>query len=168
MESYLDLSPMLQAIQERPSEFEMLKSDLSHIPSRHRVVFDVHGVARVYARCACSVLTVRPEQAAELRTAIAHWEESYWRPLMASKAAARRVAEINRTFAAHFHPRSALRKWWDNVIAAILGKTQPLSLNAIDPKLPEDSDLAPTPSQRRAPKKASVTAAARRQMGDNV
>jgi hypothetical protein len=151
MEKYLDLSPMLQAIREQPGEFEMEKRYLHHIPSGHRLAFDAQGNARVYARCACSELAVQPEQSAEMKAAIASWEETYWRPLVARKAAERRVAEINRAFAEHFRRRSATRKWWDNVVAAVLGREKPFSLETIDPKLPEDSDLAPPPGPHAVP-----------------
>jgi hypothetical protein len=150
MENYLDLSPMLRALRERPAEFEMRKSDLHHVPSGHRFAFDAQGNVRIYARCACSELTAWPDQNAEMRTAIASWEETYWRPLVAMKAAERRVAEINRAFASHFQPRSRLRKWWDNVVSAFLGRDRPFSLDSIDPSLPEDSDLALHPAPQRA------------------
>ena len=145
MKRYLDLSPMLRAIGELPAEFEMEKRYLHHIPSGHRLAFDARGIAHVYARCACSELTIGPEQSVEMRAAIASWEESYWRPLVARKAAERRIAEINRAFAEHFRPRSAFRKWWDSIAAVLLGRQKPFSLENIDPALPEDSDLAPCP-----------------------
>lgn len=147
MGRYLDVSPMLQAIREQPAAFEMEKQYLLHVPSGHRVAFDAEGYARIHTRCACAELSVSQEQSAEMKAAIAWWEESYWRPLIVRKAAERRVAEINRAFASHFRPRSKLRRWWDNIVRALLGRDIPFSLDAIDPRLPEDVDLAPLPSQ---------------------
>ncbi len=149
MDRYLDLSPMLQAISEQPADFEMDKQYLLHVPSGHRVAFDAQGHARIHARCACAEFSVSPAQSAEIEAAIARWEERYWRPLVARKAAEHRVAEIDRAFAVRFRPRSALRKWWDNVVSAALGRDKPFSLDAIDLQLPEDADLAPVPSRHR-------------------
>ena len=81
--AYLDLSPMLQAMRARPSEFEMQGSYLRHISSHHLLNFDIWGNARVHARCDCAMLDVSREQSDEMKSAIAAWRVVYWEPHLA-------------------------------------------------------------------------------------
>ena len=152
MANFLDLTPMLRAIRERPGEFDMREGgDLHHLPSRHLVKFDPQGNARIYARCECSQLTVRREQSLEMQEAFQIWTEAYWKPLQARRAAERRVAEINRQFAAHFRPPG---RWWRllaSLRAHLLG-----SQFAVDSDLPEDWDLV-----RRVPSPRAAASALR-------
>jgi hypothetical protein len=137
---YLDAGPMIRALQEDPNDFERRHDCVCHLPSRHWLAFDADGNARIFARCSCSELPINRQQSLELRAAVAKWEETYWRPLRARQAAARRVAEINREFARHFGPKS----WWRRAIDVFLirfgtGATEPRF--HIDPSLPEDREL---------------------------
>jgi hypothetical protein len=159
MANFLDLTPMLRAIRERPGEFDMREGgDLHHLPSRHLVKFDPQGNARIYARCECSQLTVRREQSLEMQEAFQIWTEAYWNPLQARRAAERRVAEINRQFAAHFRPPG---RWWRllaSLRAHLLG-----SRFAVDSDLPEDWDLVrkgpefPSSSERTKERESLTT-----------
>jgi hypothetical protein len=117
---------------------------LSHRPSRHWLAFDTDGTARIFARCDCAVLPVNRQQSEQLQAAVAHWEESYWQPLLAQAAAERRVAEINREFARHFGPPGKARQLLD-AIRAVLGIGPRQSRLHIDPSLPEDAELLVRP-----------------------
>jgi hypothetical protein len=101
MEYYLDAAPMIRSLSDNPSEFEMDHDGIRHRPSRHWLRFDVDGNAELMARCNCVELPISRQQSEELRVAVAAWQHTYWRPLMAREAAERRVAEINRAFAEH-------------------------------------------------------------------
>jgi hypothetical protein len=102
--AYLDLTPMLQAMRARPSEFEMQGSYLRHMPSHHLLNFDIWGNARVHARCDCAMLDVSREQSEEIKSAIAAWKVVFWEPHLAQIEAEQRAAKINREFASHFEP----------------------------------------------------------------
>jgi hypothetical protein len=108
--AYLDLSPMLQAMRLRPSEFEMQGAYLHHVPSRHLLNFDTSGNARVHARCDCAMLSVSRDQSEEMRAAMSAWKVVYWEPHLAQIEAEKRAAEINREFASHFRPPNAWRR----------------------------------------------------------
>ncbi len=149
MNRYLDLGPMLEAIRERPREFDVRGRYFRDCRNRHRFFFDSHGVVHVDAGSAGAELAIRPEQSEELKQAIHHWEETYWRPFLASKAAERRVAEINRAFTAHFRKSSRWWRWWDRIVSA-LRRRHAFSLDRIDPALPEDPDLIPNLNPRSA------------------
>ena len=56
--AYLDLTPMLQAMRARPSEFEMSGPFLRHIRSQHLLEVDRRGNVHVHARCDCARLEV--------------------------------------------------------------------------------------------------------------
>jgi hypothetical protein len=108
--AYLDLSPMLQAMRVRPSEFEMQGVYLHHIPSHHLLNFDTSGIARVHARCDCAMLDVSRAQSEEMRAAMSAWRVVYWEPRLAEIEAEKRAAAINREFASHFRPPNAWRR----------------------------------------------------------
>jgi hypothetical protein len=139
---YLNADPMIRALQDSPSDFERRHNYIRHRPSRHSFAFYPNGNARIFARCGCAELPINREQSIQLREAVAKWDETYWHPLMAREAAARRIAEINREFARHFGPRS----WWRRTIDIALVR---FGFNAvgsrfhIDPSLPEDRELLP-------------------------
>jgi hypothetical protein len=109
--AYLDLSPMLQAMRLRPSEFEMQGVCLHHIPSHHLLNFDATGLARVHARCDCAMLSVSRDQSEEMRVAMSAWKIVYWEPHLAELEAERRAAKINREFASHFRPSTPWRRF---------------------------------------------------------
>jgi hypothetical protein len=109
--AYLDLSPMLQAMRLRPSEFEMQGVCLHHIPSHHLLNFDTSGLARVHARCDCAMLEVSRDQSDEIRVAMSAWKVVYWEPHLAQIEAEKRVAKINREFASHFRPPSPWQRF---------------------------------------------------------
>lgn len=92
--AYLDVTPMIGALRESPSDFDMSEGRLRHTASGHRVVFDPFGgSARIDAFCICATLQISPTQSQELFTAFRQWKQEYWRPV-----------EINREFAGHFRP----------------------------------------------------------------
>src|SRR5260221_5838388 len=109
--AYLDLSPMLQAMRVRPSEFEMQGAYLHHVPSHHLLNFDTSGHARVHARCDCAMLDVSRDQSEEMKAAMSAWKVVYWEPHLAQIEAEKRAAEINREFASHFRPPNAWRRF---------------------------------------------------------
>jgi hypothetical protein len=159
MKYYLDASPMIRALSESPSEFEMEGNFVRHKPSRHVLKFDVHGDAQLVARCNCSQLPINQQQNVELRAAVAVWMDFYWRPLMAREAAARRVAEINRAFAEHFRPRGLLRRTLDAVLS-FLGIGHPGSLDRVDPALAENTEFpAPSVPEMQEPQRKELVSA---------
>src|ERR1700738_3785642 len=99
--AYLDLSPMLQAMRARPSEFEMQGSYLRHISSHHLLNFDIWGNARGPARCDGAMLDVSREQSKKMKTAMPAWRVVYGQPHLAQPGAEKRAARINREFASH-------------------------------------------------------------------
>ena len=109
--AYLDLTPMLQAMRARPGEFEMHGPFLRHVRSQHLLDFDRRGIARVHARCDCSMLQVSREQSEEMMAAFSAWKIVYWQPHLAQIEAERRAARINREFASHFRPPGAWRRF---------------------------------------------------------
>jgi hypothetical protein len=97
--AYLDVSPMIQALGDSPSDFDMSRGQLRHMPSGHKVVFDAFGgSARIDAQCECATLRISREQSVELLAAFRTWKQDYWR-----------AVEINREFADHFRPSFAHR-----------------------------------------------------------
>lgn len=153
MDNYLDLTPMIIAIAERPSEFDKRGRYLRHLPSGHRFRFDgQHRITIVQTRCACAGLPIRRDQAQEMEAVAERWEREYWRPLLARRAAERRVREINRAFAAHFRKPTFWQRLSVGIWSLIGPRRYRFSLDRIDPDLPEDADLvsAPTHSENRA------------------
>src|SRR5260370_5490501 len=122
--AYLDLTPMLQAMRARPSEFEMHGPFLRHIRSQHLLDFDRRGNARVHARCDCAMLQVSREQSEEMMAAFSAWKIIYWQPHLAQIEAEKRAARINREFASHFRPPGA----WRRFLALFRRNDNPLSL----------------------------------------
>jgi hypothetical protein len=112
---YLDVGPMILALRQKPSEFEIRYDRLRHRPSRHLLAFHRNVGGRIVARCNCTEFPIRPEQAAALSAAISNWERSYWRPLMAREAAERRMTWINLISARDF----GVTALWHQAIAAI-------------------------------------------------
>lgn len=106
--TYLDVSPMVWSFRAAPEDFDMKGPWLRHKPSRHCFRFEPDGHVTLRAGCDCAYLAIRPEQESELKKSHQEWIASYWRPL-----------EINREFASHFRPRSALRRWALKVTGAI-------------------------------------------------
>lgn len=137
---YLDAGPMIRALLDSPDDFERCHNCVRHRPSRHWLTFDRNGNARIFARCSCAELPISREQSIELRSALARWEEAYWRPLVVREAAARRVAEINREFARHFGPKTGWRRVVE-ALSALLGFGVVAPGLHIDPSLPEDQEL---------------------------
>jgi hypothetical protein len=112
--TYLDISPMLVALREQPSTFELRGAELHHLPSHHSFGFTRGGgTAVTRAWCDCAALPISEPQSAEFKGVFDAWVQSYWLPRLAAEAEARRVAKINRHFASHFRPNLAhrLRRW---------------------------------------------------------
>ncbi len=104
--TYLELSPMIAALRDRPADFEVDRGWLVHFPSQHCFMFDRVGNVAMRARCECAHLSVRIEQGQELWTAYREWHTSYWRPI-----------EINREFAAHFRRPNVLQRAFRRILA---------------------------------------------------
>lgn len=137
--AYLNMTPMLEAMRARPYEFEMQGSYFHHIPSHHRLQFDLWGNARVYAQCDCHMLDVSREQSAELKTALSVWKAYYWQPRLDAIAAEKRAAKINRQFAAHFRPPGLFRR--------VLNRIR----HNVAPPLPDGLLTEPAHAERREP-----------------
>lgn len=95
--SYLDVSPMMNALRTAPEQFELTDGWLHHRASWHSFRFGPDDDVEIRAACDCAVLAVRPEQRSALAACYRQWESSYWRPL-----------QINREFASHFERRPGL------------------------------------------------------------
>jgi hypothetical protein len=106
--TYLELSPTITALRDRPMDFGVDRGWHTHYPSRHSFMFDRRGNLILHARCDCALLSIRPEQAKELGTAFQDWRTSYWRPI-----------EINREFAAHFRRPNILQRVLRRVLAKL-------------------------------------------------
>jgi hypothetical protein len=138
--AYLDLTPMLQAMRTRPSEFEMQGTYLRHIPSHHLLNFDIWGNARVHARCDCAMLDVSRDQSEEMKAAISAWKVVYWEPHLARVEAERRAAKINREFASHFRPSR-----WQRFLSLFRGRSAEMTA-----LVPADGDERPAASNGTA------------------
>jgi hypothetical protein len=104
--AYLDLSPAISALRERPEEFELVRDDhLHHVPSRHMFSFENDGTVRVIAHCNCAMLWTRPEHDKLFREAFHEWHMSYW---------------INREFASHFLPPAGWRRLCMRLLSFLL------------------------------------------------
>jgi hypothetical protein len=126
--AYLDLTPMLQAMRARPSEFEMYGPFLQHICSQHLLEVDRRGNVHVHSRCDCARLEVSREQGEEMMAALSAWKIVYWEPHLAQIEVEKRAAKINREFASHFRPPSA----WRRFLALFRRNDSPLSLIIAD------------------------------------
>jgi hypothetical protein len=104
--AYLELSPLIVSLRERPDEFELDRGWLTHFPSRHSFKFDREGDVRLRAHCDCAFLSIRPEDGQELLTAFQTWRTEYWRPI-----------EINREFAAHFRRPNPVKRFVRRLVA---------------------------------------------------
>jgi hypothetical protein len=93
---YLDVAPMISALQFQPADFEYKQGWLRHVPSRHRFLFDKSGKVAVDAVCGCAGQSISCGQGEQLFTAFKAWQQFYWRPL-----------EIDREFASHFRAPNA-------------------------------------------------------------
>ena len=93
---FLDVAPMISALQFQPTDFELSHGWLRHVPSSHRFKFDKKGRVTIDARCECSGQSVRHEQSDELFQAFTGWRQHYWQPL-----------QIDREFASHFKSPNA-------------------------------------------------------------
>lgn len=144
--AYLDLTPMLQAMRARPSEFEMQGSYLRHISSHHLLNFDIWGNARVHARCDCAMLDVSREQSEEMKAAIAAWKVVYWEPHLAQIEAEKRAAKINREFASHFRPPNL----WQKFLALFRPSDNRFALTIEEDPTTETAQSAPLPERVRA------------------
>ncbi len=92
--SYLDVSPMMNALRVSPEQFEMTEGWLRHRSSWHSFRFGPNDDVEIRAACDCAMLAIRPEQRSALASSFRQWESAYWRPM-----------QINREFASHFERR---------------------------------------------------------------
>src|SRR3954453_18094340 len=103
--AYLDISPMLTALREAPSEFDLRRGQLRHVPSRHTFGFTLEGRAVVTrTSCDCAALRVSQHQSAALKAALDAAPVPYWDPLLVRKAENRGAARTTRISARHFQP----------------------------------------------------------------
>jgi hypothetical protein len=93
---FLDVAPMISALHFQPTDFELTRGWLRHVPSRHCFKFDAKGNIVIEAHCNCANLSVRAEQGQQLFRMFTCWRENYWQPL-----------QINHEFASHFKRPSA-------------------------------------------------------------
>ncbi|CAX24228.1 protein of unknown function [Methylorubrum extorquens DM4] len=93
---FLDVAPMISALQFQPTDFEFSHGWLQHIPSRHRFKFDKKGQVTIDARCDCSGQSIKREQGDPLFQAFTSWRQYYWQPML-----------IDREFASHFKTPNA-------------------------------------------------------------
>jgi hypothetical protein len=100
MTGFLDISPLIKALRQRPGEFAWSDGWLRHVPSDHRFKFDPAGKVAIRADCACAALRVHEDQGRELYTVAESFTRDYWRPKV-----------INRHFASHFERPSLLRRF---------------------------------------------------------
>jgi hypothetical protein len=107
--AYLNITPTIDAMRLRPSDFELRRGNLVHTPSRHTFRFNRWGSARVDAECDCALLLISLEQSRDLKAAFDVWRNEYWR-----------VVEINREFAAHFRPPGRARRFYE-ALKGVLG-----------------------------------------------
>jgi hypothetical protein len=121
--AYLDLTPMLQAMRARPSEFEMHGPFLQHIRSQHLLEVDRWGNVRIDARCDCARLEVSREQSEEMKAVLSAWKIIYWEPHLAQIEAEKRAAKINRAFASHFRPSA-----WQRILARLRRRDNPSAI----------------------------------------
>jgi hypothetical protein len=128
--AYLDVSPMMIALRTTPEEFSLSRSGtwLKHHPSRHSFRFDPGGHVEVRARCNCSYLEIRRSQEDELAQCFEEWQARYWVP-----------QQINKEFASHFPPRSAVRRF----LLAMTGKLQDWLLRAPSGRHADSADWCP-------------------------
>jgi hypothetical protein len=137
--TYLEISPTITALRNRPMDFGVDRGWLTHYPSRHSFKFD--GNVTLHARCDCAHLSIRPEQGQELWMAFQDSGTNYWRPI-----------EINREFAAHFHHHPNLLQ---RILRRVLMK---LRWVLLDPTL----DQPPTRRLRIAQRSRTVSPCNRR------
>ena len=119
---YLDVAPMISALQFQPADFEYKQGWLRHAPSRHRFLFDKSGKVAIDAVCGCAGQSISCEQGEQLFTAFKAWHQFYWRPL-----------EIDREFASHFRAPNAWVRLFRDVRMAwrrFIGSADPISLPA--------------------------------------
>jgi hypothetical protein len=120
--AYLDVSPMIGALHNSPSDFDVSRGQLRHMSSGHRVVFDAFGgSARIDAQCECATLRISLEQSKQLLAAFREWKQDYWR-----------AVEINREFADHFRPSFA-RRVCVRVLNYLLDNPHPLARTPAQP-----------------------------------
>jgi len=137
--TYLEISPTITALRDRPMDFGVDRGWLAHYPSRHSFKFE--GSVTLHARCDCAHLSIRPEQGQELWMAFQDSGTNYWRPI-----------EINREFAAHFHHHPNLLQ---RILRRVLMK---LRWVLLDPTL----DQPPTRRLRIAQRSRTVSPCNRR------
>ena len=116
--AYLDVSPMIVALRERPDEFEQRGKWLLHTPSRHSFRFDCEGNVRLRASCKCALLSIEKQQGQVLWQAFQDWHQAYWWPTV-----------VNRQFALHFRRPSLWRRLIRGVLS-LFDKSQSLDVES--------------------------------------
>ena len=93
---FLNVEPMISALQFQLGDFELSRSWLRHVPSRHQFKVDRQGRVTIDAQCGCASQSVTLQQGEQLYRAFTAWREFYWQP-----------REIDREFASHFRRPNA-------------------------------------------------------------
>lgn len=117
---FLDVTPMISALQFQPSDFEFEHGWLKHVPSHHRFRFGRKGEITIDAQCDCSGRKISREQGDRLMMAFSTWRLHYWQPL-----------QVDREFADHFKtPGAWLRLFRDIRLAwrRFRRKAQPITI----------------------------------------
>jgi hypothetical protein len=120
--SDIDVTPMIQALQFQPSDFEFAHGRLIHVPSRHKFRFDSKGGVAIEAPCNCSGRPVRSDLSEPLFQAYKAWRQYYWEP-----------AQTNREFASHFQAPDAWTRLFRDIRMAwrrFRGQERPVALSA--------------------------------------
>jgi hypothetical protein len=107
---YLDVGPIILALKFQASDFEYAHGWLHHIPSRHRFQFDPRGGV-IVARRSWAGLSIKPKQAAELRSMFEAWRQTYWQPLETDQTSASHFVELNSWIRPFREARMAWRRF---------------------------------------------------------
>lgn len=117
---FLDIKPMISALQFQPTDFELSRGWLKHVPSRHQFKFGHKGQVTIDARCECSGHSIRREQKEQFSEAFTAWCQSYWQPL-----------QLDQEFASHFRkPSSFVRFVRDAAWRRFRRRAEPVTVPA--------------------------------------
>jgi hypothetical protein len=102
--AYLDMSPVLTALHERPHEFTVSDGWVQQHSSRYRLKAQADGHVLVETEVGSASLLISCSQGFHLFRAIENWRVNYWIP-----------REVNRIFARQIRPRRLWQRILDRV-----------------------------------------------------
>ena len=106
MMAYLDISPVLTALRERPNEFTVSDGWVQQHSSRYRLKAQVDGHVLVETEDGSAGPLISCSQGFDLFRAIENWRVNYWIP-----------REVNRIFARQIRPQRLWQRTLDRVEA---------------------------------------------------